>query len=69
MGTKRGAGVIEMGWRAQRVFSLQYSLLCLGIRCRVFDVWHVGPLWVHRSSTRLVFVAVHYPPACNKRVG
>jgi len=29
-------------------FSLQYSVLCL--RCCIFDVWHVGSLWVHKSS-------------------
>jgi len=61
----------ERGYRnrleREACFSLQYSVLCLG--CRVFDVCHVGSLRVHRSSTRLVIVAVHYPPACNNQVG
>ena len=65
--TERRAGVTEIGWSGQRVFRRShdldacYSVLCLW--CRVFDVWHVGCI------VFLVFVAVHYPRACNKQVG
>ena len=64
---ERGAGFTEIGLSAERVFrrlhdlDACYSVLCLW--CRVFDVWHVGRI------VRLVFVAVHYPRACNKQVG
>jgi len=65
--TERGAGVTEIGWNAERVIRRPhdldacYSVLCL--RCRIFNVWHVVCI------VRLVFVAVHYPRACNKQVG
>ena len=67
MATERGAGFKELGSNAERVFRRShdldafYSVLCL--RCRIFDVWHVGCI------VRLVFVAVHYPRACSKQVG
>jgi len=56
-GMERGTGVTDIGWSAKRVFHHShdldacYSVLCL--RCRIFDIWHVGCI------VRLVFVAVH----------
>ena len=59
-----GAGVIEIGWSAERVFrrSIPYSVY--GVVSLMYGTLsHVGCI------VRLVFIAVHYPLACNKQVG
>ena len=67
-GSGNGAGSggyrnrLERGADFRRSHDLDacYSVLCL--RCRIFDVRHVGCI------VCFVFVAVHYPPAFNKQV-
>ena len=67
--TERGAVVTETGWSAERVFRRSHDLesgrflFSIVFRVSYFYVWHVGCI------VRLVFVAVHYPRACNKPVG
>jgi len=60
----RGAGVIEIGWSAERVFRCSIQYCVYGV---VFLM--CGTLDHFRCIGRLVFVAVHYPRACNKQVG
>ena len=42
------SGARSEGYRNRLERGAGFSPQCL--RCRIFDVWHVGPLWVHSSS-------------------
>ena len=59
-----GARVIEIGWSAERIFRRSIQYCVYGV---VFLMY--GTLGPFGCIVRLVFVAVHYPRACNKKVG